>query len=256
MRWCHDDHLRAARTNPSSSCPVPSTRRATRSPPSTPTTSTARRRATDGPCASWPTTSPPRPSTSCSRRAARRSTGAPAPGSSRRKLASHFRVHADDLLHHWHDQPDDQVAQADWQSAELGAHTWDLVRALGRPMPLDDEVAERGLAFMQQGLTDDNRGEAFGAAGRRPRRRPGLRPAGGVRRPRPARLTRRTDRTTARGRRHARPVRHVRWVRTTARSGDARTQVRPPAVATLRPGRGPTSVRASTTGGARATAAP
>ena len=30
------------------------------------------------------------------------------------KLASHFRVHADDLLHHWHDQADDQVAQADW----------------------------------------------------------------------------------------------------------------------------------------------
>ena len=79
------------------------------------------------------------------------------------QLAAHFRSHADDLLHHWHGQPDDQVAQADWQSAELGVHTWDLVRALGRPMPLDDEVAERGLAFMQQGLTDDNRGEAFGA---------------------------------------------------------------------------------------------
>ena len=30
-------------------------------------------------------------------------------------------------------------------------------------MPLDDEVAERGLAFMQQGLTADNRGGAFGA---------------------------------------------------------------------------------------------
>lgn len=78
------------------------------------------------------------------------------------QLAAHFRSHADDLLHHWHGQPDDEVAQADWQSAELGVHTWDLVRALGRPMPLDDEVAERGLAFMQQGLTDDNRGEAFG----------------------------------------------------------------------------------------------
>ena len=36
-----------------------------------------------------------------------------------------------------------------------------------RPGPsaaLDDEVAERGLAFMQQGLTADNRGEAFGPA--------------------------------------------------------------------------------------------
>ena len=76
--------------------------------------------------------------------------------------ASHFRNHGDDLLHHWHDQPDDQAAQADWQSAELGVHTWDLVRALGRQQRLDDEVAERGLAFMQQGLTDDNRGGAFG----------------------------------------------------------------------------------------------
>jgi uncharacterized protein (TIGR03083 family) len=78
--------------------------------------------------------------------------------------AGHCRTHGDDLIHHWHGQPDDQAAQADWQSAELGVHTWDLVTALGRPMPLDDEVAERGLAFMQQGLTADNRGKAFGPA--------------------------------------------------------------------------------------------
>ena len=52
--------------------------------------------------------------------------------------ADHFRPHADDLIHHWHEQPDDQVAQADWQSAELGVHTWDLVRALDRPVSLDD----------------------------------------------------------------------------------------------------------------------
>jgi uncharacterized protein (TIGR03086 family) len=77
-------------------------------------------------------------------------------------LAAHFRARADDLIHHWHGQPDDRLAQADWQSAELGVHTWDLVRALGRPLPLDDEVAERGLAFIQQGLTADNRGRAFG----------------------------------------------------------------------------------------------
>ena len=76
--------------------------------------------------------------------------------------AGHFRNHGDDLVHHWHEQPDDRAAQADWQSAELGVHTWDLVRALGRPHPLDDEVAERGLAFMRQGLTADNRGAAFG----------------------------------------------------------------------------------------------
>lgn len=75
--------------------------------------------------------------------------------------AGYFRNHGDDLLHHWHEQPDDRAAQADWQSAELGVHTWDLVRALGRPQRLDDEVAERGLAFVRQGLTPDNRGGAF-----------------------------------------------------------------------------------------------
>ena len=71
-------------------------------------------------------------------------------------------LHADDLIHHWHEQPDETKGFADWQSAELGVHTWDLLTALGRTMPLDDEVAERGLAFLQQGLTEDNRGEAFG----------------------------------------------------------------------------------------------
>ncbi len=75
--------------------------------------------------------------------------------------AAHFRTHADDLIHHWHEQPADRAGFADFQSAELGVHTWDLVTALGRPVPLYDEVAERGLAFIQQGLTDDNRGPAF-----------------------------------------------------------------------------------------------
>ena len=77
--------------------------------------------------------------------------------------AAHFRAHADDLIHHWHGQPADQVAQADWQTAEIATHTWDLVQALSRPTSLDDEVAERGLAFMQQGLTSENRGDAFAA---------------------------------------------------------------------------------------------
>lgn len=79
-----------------------------------------------------------------------------------RDWASRFRSDADDLIHHWHTQPADQAGQADWQSAELGVHTWDLVTALGRPVTLDDEVAERGLAFLQQGLTAENRGDAFG----------------------------------------------------------------------------------------------
>ena len=52
--------------------------------------------------------------------------------------------------------------QADWQSAELGVHTWDLVRALGRSQALDDEVAERGRGFMQQNLPSERRGGAFG----------------------------------------------------------------------------------------------
>lgn len=75
--------------------------------------------------------------------------------------AEHFREHADDLIHHWHGQPADRLGPADWQSAELAVHTWDLATALGRPVALDDEVAERGLAFMQQGLTEDNRGPSF-----------------------------------------------------------------------------------------------
>jgi hypothetical protein len=41
-------------------------------------------------------------------------------------------------------------------------HTWDLSTALGRPTGhLDPGVAERGLAFMRQGLTADNRGPVF-----------------------------------------------------------------------------------------------
>lgn len=76
--------------------------------------------------------------------------------------AGHFRAEADDLIHHWHGQPADAVAQADWQTAEIGVHTWDLVQALGHAQELDEEVAERGLAFLQQGLTSENRGDAFG----------------------------------------------------------------------------------------------
>ena len=74
-----------------------------------------------------------------------------------------FRADADELLEHWSGRPADEVGMADFQSAEIGIHTWDLLRATGHTMPLDPEVAERGLAFLQKGLTDDNRGDAFGA---------------------------------------------------------------------------------------------
>lgn len=78
--------------------------------------------------------------------------------------AATFRTTGDDLIHHWHGQPDDQVAQADWQTAEIAVHTWDLARATGHGGTLDDEVAERALAFLQASLTADNRGPVFGAA--------------------------------------------------------------------------------------------
>lgn len=75
-----------------------------------------------------------------------------------------FDSAADDLRHAWHQTGDDASSQAvDWQVAELAVHGWDLARALGQPTSsLDAEVAERGLAFMSQGLTADNRGAAFG----------------------------------------------------------------------------------------------
>jgi uncharacterized protein (TIGR03086 family) len=78
--------------------------------------------------------------------------------------AGAFRVSADDLIHHWHELGEESApVSADWQTAELATHTWDLARALGRPTDeLDAEVAERGLAFMRDNLTADNRGEAFG----------------------------------------------------------------------------------------------
>ena len=78
--------------------------------------------------------------------------------------ATTFRADADDLIHHWHGQPSDQAAGAGWQTAEMAVHTWDLASALGRTAPLDDEVAEAGLAFMQASLTEDNRGEVFKTA--------------------------------------------------------------------------------------------
>ncbi|PUA82854.1 TIGR03086 family metal-binding protein [Nocardioides currus] len=78
--------------------------------------------------------------------------------------ATTFRAGADDLIHHWHGQPADQAAGAGFQVAEMAVHTWDLARALGRDVELDDEVAEAGLAAMQQGLTDDNRGSVFAPA--------------------------------------------------------------------------------------------
>lgn len=75
-----------------------------------------------------------------------------------------FRAGADALLHAWSEQGDAAAASADWQSAELGLHAWDLARGIGRPTDtLDPEVAQRGLDFMRANLTADNRGNVFAA---------------------------------------------------------------------------------------------
>lgn len=78
-----------------------------------------------------------------------------------RSYAETFRNAADDLIHQWHQSSDDEAPLADWQTAELAVHTWDLVTATGHRRDLDAEVAERALAVMQEGLTPDNRGSVF-----------------------------------------------------------------------------------------------
>ncbi|MBO0702439.1 MAG: TIGR03086 family protein [Candidatus Dormibacteraeota bacterium] len=77
--------------------------------------------------------------------------------------AGAFRSHAEELLQAWSGRQEPGGPPVDWQCAELAVHTWDLASALGRPTKdLDPEVAERGLAFMRAGLTDENRSPAFG----------------------------------------------------------------------------------------------
>ena len=78
--------------------------------------------------------------------------------------AAVFRSRADDLRHRWHQVGDAETpVSADWQTAEFAVHTWDLATAIGcGTADLDPEVAERGLAFLRENLTPDNRGGAFG----------------------------------------------------------------------------------------------
>jgi hypothetical protein len=72
-------------------------------------------------------------------------------------------VVGDDLVHAWHEHSGDAPVSADWQTAEIAVHTWDLATAIGYPVGrLDPEIAERGLGFMRDNLTDDNRGPVFG----------------------------------------------------------------------------------------------
>jgi len=81
------------------------------------------------------------------------------------EAGSTFRANADDLLASWRSKGDDaDTSMADWQTAELAVHTWDLVTATDQERDLDAEVAEHGLAFMSASLTGENRGDAFGPA--------------------------------------------------------------------------------------------
>jgi uncharacterized protein (TIGR03086 family) len=77
--------------------------------------------------------------------------------------AARFRSEADELLGAWGGSEGDGPVSLDWMCSELAVHAWDLATALDRPTgDLDPEVAERGLAFMQANLTEDNRSPAFG----------------------------------------------------------------------------------------------
>lgn len=90
--------------------------------------------------------------------------GSAQPEPSDEDRASAFRAGADALLRTWSEQGDAAAASADWQSAELGLHAWDLARGIGRPTDtLDPDVAQRGLDFMRANLTPDNRAHVFAA---------------------------------------------------------------------------------------------
>jgi len=82
--------------------------------------------------------------------------------------AAVFRSAADDLIHAWHQRGDEaETRTVDWQTAELAVHTWDLAQATGQTAQLgtlDAEVAERSLAFLAAGLTEEDRGDAFDRA--------------------------------------------------------------------------------------------
>jgi uncharacterized protein (TIGR03086 family) len=79
--------------------------------------------------------------------------------------AEELRRGAAELMEAWRAVGSDDVSMGpDWQSAEVAIHTYDLVAALGRPTDgLDQEVADRGLAFMKANLQPQMREPAFDA---------------------------------------------------------------------------------------------
>ncbi len=80
------------------------------------------------------------------------------------RWATQFRADAAALLAHWRSQPEDARGAADFTTAELAVHAWDLAQAVDPDRALDPVVAERALAAMTQGLTPENRSGVFGPA--------------------------------------------------------------------------------------------
>lgn len=85
------------------------------------------------------------------------------PGIPDGEWAHAFRVGGDELLAQMRELPEDKQRSAGFWIAEFAVHSWDLSRGTGVDLDLDDSIAEAGLAAMQQGLTEENRGGAFGA---------------------------------------------------------------------------------------------
>jgi len=77
-----------------------------------------------------------------------------------------FETGKRDLLEAWRSQQtsDPNLAPRITHAAtEFALHAWDLSRATGQSLPLDDEVAEAALAFGSQSLKPEHRGsEASG----------------------------------------------------------------------------------------------
>jgi len=79
--------------------------------------------------------------------------------------AAAFRAGAEDLLQSWADVDAAAGPPMGMQFAEIAVHTYDLATALGQPTAaLDARIAERGLAFLHDNLTDSMRGAAFAPA--------------------------------------------------------------------------------------------
>ncbi|RCK69942.1 TIGR03086 family protein [Desertihabitans brevis] len=78
------------------------------------------------------------------------------------EAATRFRTGADELWESWQ-QGDSGNGLAGFAAAEFAVHAWDLARATGQSIQLDPAVAQAALAVMQESLTEENRGDAFGA---------------------------------------------------------------------------------------------